>query len=84
MSVIECVIMVALIAAFGVLLMKKWGIAEYFQVHGNRFFSQLFSCDLCMSFWTCLVLSVLLAVVTSEPRMIVLAIPATPLTRMMV
>lgn len=84
MSVIECVIMVALIAAFGVLLMKKWGIAEYFQVHGNRFFSHLFSCDLCMSFWNCLVLSVLLAVVTSEPRMIVLAIPATPVTRMLV
>lgn len=76
--------MVALIAAFGVLLMKKWGIAEYFQVHGNRFFSQLFSCDLCMSFWTCLVLSVLLAVVTSEPLMIAFAFPATPVTRMLV
>ena len=84
MSVIECLIMVALIAAFGVLLMKKWGIAEYFQVHGNRFFSQLFSCDLCMSFWTCLVLSLALVIVNSDPWMIIPAIPATPLTRMLV
>lgn len=84
MSMIECVIMVALMAAFAVLLIKKWGIAEYFQVHGNKFFSQLFSCDLCMSFWTCLVLSLALVIVNSDPWMIITAIPATPVTRMLV
>lgn len=84
MSIIESIIMVALMAAFAVLLMKKWGIAEYFQVHGNKFFSQLFSCDLCMSFWTCLVLSLALVIVYSDPWLIITAIPATPVTRMLV
>lgn len=84
MSIIESIIMVALMAAFAVLLMKKWGIAEYFQVHGNKFFSQLFSCDLCMSFWTCLVLSLALVIVYNDPWLIITAIPATPVTRMLV
>lgn len=84
MSIIESIIMVALMAAFAVLLMKKWGIAEYFQVHGNKFFSQLFSCDLCMSFWVCLVLSLALVIVYSDPWLIIIAIPATPVTRMLV
>ena len=43
--------MIALAAAFVVLLVKKWGIAEWMQIHGDSFTSKLFGCDLCMSFW---------------------------------
>ena len=54
------VIMVALAAAFVVLLLKKWGIAEWYQVHGDEFTSKLFACDLCMSFWCALIMAVAL------------------------
>ena len=30
-------VFVALVAAFVVALLKKWGVAEYMQVHGDRF-----------------------------------------------
>jgi hypothetical protein len=63
---------------------KKWGITEWMQIHGDKYMSQLFGCDLCMSFWTCLVLSLALVIVNSDPWMIITAIPATPLTRMLV
>lgn len=81
---VSMILIVALLASFVVLLVKKWGWAEWVQVHGNAFFSELFSCDLCMSFWAAVVICVIMAVVTADTRYILLPILTTPLTRMMV
>ena len=77
-------ILIALGAAFVVLLIKKWGIAEWVQVHGNGFFSKLFSCDLCMSFWAAVVLSVITAIMVGDVWIISLPMFTTPITRMLV
>ena len=77
-------VQVALGAAFCVLLMKKWGIAEWMQIHGDRFMSRLFSCDLCMSFWTCAVLSLGLTLFLDDGSLMFIPIFATPVTRMLV
>ena len=34
--IVELVLMVALLAAFIVLLVKKWGVAEWMQIHGDH------------------------------------------------
>ena len=81
---VSMILIVALLASFVVLLVKKWGWAEWVQVHGNVFFSELFSCDLCMSFWAAVVICVIMAVVTADTRYILLPILTTPLTRIMV
>ena len=81
---IELMILIALGAAFVVLLIKKWGIAEWVQVHGNGFFSKLFSCDLCMSFWAAVVLSILTAIMVGDVWLIFLPVFSTPITRMLV
>lgn len=81
---IESVVMVALLAAFVVLLVKKWGIAEYCQVHGTDFVSRLFSCDLCMSFWACVIVSAVATAVSGDVRMTAVPFMAMPITRMMV
>lgn len=81
---IELMILIALGAAFVVLLIKKWGIAEWMQVHGNGFFSKLFSCDLCMSFWAAVMLSVIIAMETGDVTMLVTPVFSTPITRMLV
>lgn len=81
---IESVVLVALLAAFVVLLVKKWGIAEYWQIHGNDFVSRLFSCDLCMSFWACVIVSVVATVVSGDVRMMAVPFMAMPITRMLV
>lgn len=81
---IELMILIALGAAFVVLLIKKWGIAEWVQVHGNGFFSKLFSCDLCMSFWAAVVLSILTAIMVGDVWLISLPVFSTPITRMLV
>ena len=81
---IESVVMVALLAAFVVLLVKKWGIAEYCQVHGSDFVSRLFSCDLCMSFWACVFVSLVATVALGDVRMMAVPFMAMPITRMLV
>lgn len=81
---IESVVLVALLAAFVVLLVKKWGIAEYWQIHGNDFVAKLFSCDLCMSFWACVIVSLVATVALGDVRMMAVPFMAMPITRMMV
>ena len=80
----ETIILVSLAAAFTVLLVKKWGWAERMQLHGDRFLSRLFSSDLCMSFWACVIISIVVCVVTGEDQWIVVPLFSTPLTRMLV
>ena len=81
---IESVVLVALLAAFVVLLVKKWGIAEYWQIHGNDFVAKLFSCDLCMSFWACVIVSLVATVALGDVRMMAVPFMAMPRTRMVV
>ena len=78
------VVMIALAAAFVVLLLKKWGIAEWYQIHGNEFVSKLFSCDLCMSFWVSVVMSMAVAAVTGDIFVCMMPVLSTPITRMLV
>lgn len=76
--------MISLAAAFVVLLVKKWGIAEWMQIHGDSFTSKLFGCDLCMSFWTCFVVTLAVACLTEDNTIVLAPVFATPLTRMLV
>ena len=77
------IIMVALAAAFVVLLTKKWGIAEWYQVHGGEFLSRLFACDFCMSFWASVVLFAFVAALMGDAFYYVGPAITTPLTRML-
>lgn len=68
-------------AAFLLTLAKKWGIVEYVQVHGNDFFSQMFHCDFCLSFWLGVVLAVLASICTGHPQLLLVPICSTMITR---
>lgn len=72
---------VALAAAFALLLLKKWGIIEWLQVHGNDLISKMANCDFCLSWWTCLVVATVAAILAQDPLCILTAVMATPLTR---
>lgn len=84
MGMFENVVLVALAAAFIVVLVKKWGIAEWMQVHGDRYMYRLFSCDFCMSFWTCVLICCVWSAVTDDMSVFVCPALSTPLARMMV
>lgn len=80
----EVIALVALMAAFIVLLVKKWGFAEWMQIHGDRFLSKLFGCDLCMSFWAAMVVCLILACWFDDNQLFFIPMFTTPITRMLV
>ena len=85
MGMFENVVLVALAAAFIVVLVKKWGIAEWMQVHGNGFVSQLFSCDFCMSWWASVFVMLLSVSFVGDNAVYLLApVLATPIARYLV
>ena len=77
-------IIVALAAAFVVLLVKKWGIAEWMQIHGDSITSRLFSCDLCMSFWAGFIITLAVMCFQDNSTLVFVPFLSTPITRMLV
>lgn len=78
------VVMVALLAAFVVLLLKKLGVIEAGQIYGSRLVSELCSCDFCLSWWACLFIAVVIAITESDFTAVFAAMMATPITRQLV
>lgn len=78
------IVLVALAAAFLVLLMNKLGFVEWMQVHGDRILSQMFSCMFCLSFWTCTALMCVLACWYDEPMLFFCGTLSAPITRRLV
>ena len=78
------IVLVALAAAFVVLVMKKWGITEWMQIHGDEYMSKLFGCDLCMSFWTAVILCLPLCMFFDSGLYMFMPVFSTPITRMLV
>lgn len=74
-------VIVALVAAFGVLLLRKWGVIEYMQVHGSDFIAKLAQCDFCLSWWACVVFAIMLALFTGNAMFLLIPICSTPITR---
>lgn len=80
-QLVTIVVLVALLASFLVLLLTKWGVVEWMQVHGDTMLSKMASCSFCLSFWMCLLLT--LVVVLGTDNALYMSVPffATPITR---
>lgn len=74
-------VVTALVAAFGLTLLRKWGVVEWVQVHGNKFFAKMFNCDFCLSFWAGLALSILFVFITGNPALLLVPFCSTMITR---
>ena len=72
---------VSFFAVFFLLLAYKWKIVEWLQVHGSEKLSQLAHCDFCMSWWLCVLLTVIVAPFIGEWWLVSVPFIATPLTR---
>lgn len=68
MGLMCCVLVSAVLtgclSAWVVILLRKWGVIEWVQVHGNSFFCNLASCDFCLNWWTAWVIVVVVLAVT--------------------
>lgn len=78
------IVIVATLAAFVLLLARKWGGIEWMQVHGSRLVSEMANCTFCLSWWACVVVAFCFAVANLDVRWMILPFFATPVTRMMI
>lgn len=74
------VVLIALLAAFCIRLMGKWGIREWVQIHGGSFFGRMFDCDFCLSFWTGCVLSFFCVILTGHVDLFAIPFFSTVIT----
>lgn len=77
-------ITVALAACWLILWISKIGFREWMQVNAPKLVSEMFSCDFCLSWWTCLLLSICLAIAMLSPVYVLCAVIATPITRYLI
>lgn len=78
------IVITALVASFIILLLKKWGVTEWMQIHGDPISSRLFGCDFCMSFWTAVLILVFCAAYYNDGSLLLCAFCTTPITRLLV
>lgn len=76
-------IITAFIATFFLLLAYKCGAIEWLQVHGNNFVSQLANCTFCLSWWMCLLVSMIFIIESRDWSLLIVPVVATPITRKM-
>ena len=51
-NILIAAVLTGCLTSWVVILLKKWGVTEWVQVHGNSFFGKLASCDFCMNWWS--------------------------------
>ncbi len=81
--VLMCALMVGMWAAFIILLCSKWGVIEWLQIHGSKLISEMANCDFCLSWWACLILTIIVLCFVGDVHMIAVPFIATPIARRM-
>nr|DAK81426.1 MAG TPA: Protein of unknown function (DUF1360) [Caudoviricetes sp.] len=71
-------------AAFAILLAERLGVRDKIVAEAPKLISQLFDCDFCLSFWTSLILAIILAIFFNEMSIILIPIISTPITRILI
>jgi|JFBN01.3.fsa_nt_gb hypothetical protein len=83
-TLLQALIYISLASAFIILLIGKIGIRDGIIARAPKLISQLFDCDFCLSFWTSLILAIILAIFFGEMSIIFIPIISTPITRILI
>ncbi len=75
------VILIALASAFVLTLAYKWGVIEWMQVHGDKIISQMANCDFCLSFWSNVIVCMVVMLVVDDVTIGLAPVFSTMITR---
>ena len=75
------IILIALASAFVLTLAYKWGVIEWMQVHGDKIISQMANCDLCLSFWSNVIVCMVVMLVVDDVTIGLAPLFSTMITR---
>lgn len=85
MSIFELTAIVSLLAAWLILLLMKVGVIEWAQVNGSKLVSELASCHFCLSWWSCVVITLIIFVfVCGDVKVCLVPFMAAPITRQII
>lgn len=82
-TMLSALIYISSSAAFAILFAERLGIRDKIVAEAPKLISQLFECDFCLSFWTSLILAIILAIIFNEMSIIFIPIMSTPITRIL-
>jgi hypothetical protein len=77
------VVVIALLATFAILVMEKTGARQYLTERSPRLISEMFQCSFCLSFWTAVIISVMLGLLFRDVRFFAAPFLSAPITRML-
>lgn len=83
-TMLSALIYISSSAAFAILFAERLGIRDKIVAEAPKLISQLFECDFCLSFWTSLILAIILAIIFNEMSIIFIPIVSTPITRILI
>ena len=83
MNFVLSVVLVALLSAFVVIVLTKWQIREFIQVHGGNIFGRMADCDFCFGFWIAVLLSVGFTYAVGDCRLLLIPLFSAPITRIL-
>lgn len=78
------IIIVSGVSSFLICLADKWGFIEWVQVNGNEFFSKMFSCHFCLSWWTNVAVCIMAALILREWTVLLLPFATTNITKRLI
>lgn len=82
------IIIVALIAAFIILYANKSEIRiklrDFCDEHKLSLIAKMFDCDFCLSFWTSLAISIVIALITKDTEYLLVVPLSTPIIRFLI
>lgn len=75
-------IIIALVACWVILFMRKIGLIEWVQVHSKiKLIADLFSCNFCLCWWICVIIAIFFAITLKEPVLLLCPFCSTPVAR---
>lgn len=80
-KILVATVLIASFAAFLLILLAKWKVIEWIQVHGNDFFAKMANCDFCLSWWMNVILAVEFALTLGDCSLLVVPLFGTMITR---
>lgn len=75
------IILIALASAFVLTLAYKWGVIEWMQVYGDKIISQMANCDFCLSFWSNVIVCMVVMLVVDDVTVGLAPLFSTMITR---
>jgi hypothetical protein len=75
------IILIALASAFVLTLAYKLGVIEWMQVHGDKIISQMANCDFCLSFWSNVIVCMVVMLVVDDVTIGLAPVFSTMITR---